>query len=230
MRFMNDVSRTIPALEYFDDHETINLLTTQIINDINTFVFIFDVELFVPVWLNNHFLKRMNYTQEELQELTAEKFLEMFHPVSREIFISRIKKFDKALGREVKTVYQLNIKDNSSIYMLTSTKVCKRNPGGKIKYLMGYAVEIDPAELKRHLSSIKSLDKPNTQLDMTNDLSSRELHIIRLIAKGMTDKEISEKLNISIHTTKTHRKRIIHKLGLKNSAALVRFAMENGLG
>ena len=37
---MNELSKNIPAVEYFDDNETINFLTNQIINNINAFVFI----------------------------------------------------------------------------------------------------------------------------------------------------------------------------------------------
>lgn len=50
---------------------------------------------------------------------------------------------------------------------------------------------------------------------------AREIDVIRLISTGMTDKEIGEKLKVSIHTAKTHRKRILKKLGLRNTAALV---------
>jgi len=60
-------------------------------------------------------------------------------------------------------------------------------------------------------------------------LSKRELDVIRLITLGNTDNEIALDLNISSHTAKTHRKRIISKLGLKNTAALVKFAVENDL-
>ena len=54
-------------------------------------------------------------------------------------------------------------------------------------------------------------------------LSIRETEIIHLISAGMTNKEIAEKLFLSIHTIKTHRKNIIKKIGFtfKNAADLV---------
>jgi DNA-binding NarL/FixJ family response regulator len=57
-------------------------------------------------------------------------------------------------------------------------------------------------------------------VDDVPSLSSRETEIIHLIAEGMTNKEIAEKLFLSIHTIKTHRKNIIKKLGFtfKNTA------------
>jgi DNA-binding NarL/FixJ family response regulator len=61
------------------------------------------------------------------------------------------------------------------------------------------------------------------RLDTASQLSSRETEIIQLIAAGMTNKEIAEKLFLSIHTIKTHRKNIIKKIGFtfKNAADLM---------
>jgi DNA-binding NarL/FixJ family response regulator len=60
-------------------------------------------------------------------------------------------------------------------------------------------------------------------------LTPREIEIIRHIADGFTNHEIAEKLFLSIATVDTHRKNILAKLHLKNSAALVKYAMENKL-
>lgn len=56
-------------------------------------------------------------------------------------------------------------------------------------------------------------------------LSSREAEIVQLIADGLTNKEIADRLYISIHTIRTHRKNIIKKLGFtfKNAAELASF-------
>ena len=63
-------------------------------------------------------------------------------------------------------------------------------------------------------------------LDQTNEtpsLSVRETEIINLVAEGKTNKEIAEKLFLSIHTIRTHRKNIIKKMGFtfKNASDLV---------
>jgi DNA-binding NarL/FixJ family response regulator len=61
------------------------------------------------------------------------------------------------------------------------------------------------------------------------DLTSREVEILQHIAKGETTSEIALVLSISINTVKTHRQNILEKLPVKNSAELVRFAIENDL-
>lgn len=58
------------------------------------------------------------------------------------------------------------------------------------------------------------------------NISHRELEIIRLIAEGMTNKEIADKLFLSKHTVNTHRKNIMHKLGLGNTADIVMYALK----
>lgn len=59
-------------------------------------------------------------------------------------------------------------------------------------------------------------------------LTKREKEVLRLIAKGLSTIEIAEQLFVSTHTVDTHRKNLLGKLGLKNTAGLVRYAFENG--
>lgn len=63
----------------------------------------------------------------------------------------------------------------------------------------------------------------------SDTLTKREKEILKLIAQGLTDKEIAEKVFLSALTVITHRKNILSKLGLKNKVEITRFALENGL-
>ena len=60
-------------------------------------------------------------------------------------------------------------------------------------------------------------------------LTERELEILNLIALGKANQEIAEALFISIHTVHSHRKNIIKKLGVNNTAELISFAFQNNL-
>lgn len=60
-------------------------------------------------------------------------------------------------------------------------------------------------------------------------LSARELEILQLVAKGFTNRQIAEQLNLSKRTVETHRANVMTKLGLESRVDLVRFAMENNL-
>lgn len=63
----------------------------------------------------------------------------------------------------------------------------------------------------------------------SGDLSKRELEVLRLIAEGLTNAEIADQLFTSKRTIETHRQNIIEKTKTKNTAALVKFAVSNGL-
>ncbi|MES2776041.1 MAG: response regulator transcription factor [Bacteroidota bacterium] len=60
-------------------------------------------------------------------------------------------------------------------------------------------------------------------------LTRREKEILKLIVQESTNQEIAEKLFISPHTVDNHRISLLHKLGAKNTAGLVRIALETGL-
>lgn len=61
------------------------------------------------------------------------------------------------------------------------------------------------------------------------DLSNREVDVLVCVAKGMTNKDISEMLNISVHTVITHRKNIVKKTGIKSVSGLTVYALLNNL-
>jgi len=60
-------------------------------------------------------------------------------------------------------------------------------------------------------------------------LSDRERNVLRLLALGHTNQEIAKQLYISVRTAETHRAHIMQKLRLQTRAALVRYALDNGL-
>jgi DNA-binding NarL/FixJ family response regulator len=61
------------------------------------------------------------------------------------------------------------------------------------------------------------------------NISEREMEIITLIAEGHSNKEVADKLFLSTHTITTHRKNIMSKLGVNNTAGLVLFAVRENL-
>jgi len=60
-------------------------------------------------------------------------------------------------------------------------------------------------------------------------LTPRETEVLSLIAQGYTNRQIAEKLSISVRTVESHRANIMGKLGLRSRVELVRYAREHGL-
>jgi DNA-binding NarL/FixJ family response regulator len=66
-----------------------------------------------------------------------------------------------------------------------------------------------------------------TPKKLPNELTKREFEILVQVATGKTNKELAEALFISIKTVETHKTHILEKLGLKNTAELVKYAIKN---
>ncbi|WP_223815844.1 response regulator transcription factor [Adhaeribacter rhizoryzae] len=69
----------------------------------------------------------------------------------------------------------------------------------------------------------------NTEEKQTRDLSQREIEILKLIADGLTNAEIADKIFTSKRTVETHRQNIIEKTKAKNTAALIKYAIGKGI-
>ncbi|MCD8137849.1 MAG: LuxR C-terminal-related transcriptional regulator [Parabacteroides gordonii] len=69
----------------------------------------------------------------------------------------------------------------------------------------------------------------NLSGETNKDLSTREMDVLQLIVKGIANKEIADKLSISLNTVLTHRKNITAKLGIKTVSGLTFYAIMNGI-
>lgn len=76
------------------------------------------------------------------------------------------------------------------------------------------------------LNSIKTYESTSCE---GIKLSNREIEVIRFVAEGLTNKQIADKLFLSAHTVTTHRKNIMCKLGISNTAGLVMYAVRQNL-
>jgi DNA-binding NarL/FixJ family response regulator len=75
----------------------------------------------------------------------------------------------------------------------------------------------------------KKLTNTNGKVTLPNDLTKREQEVLALVASGKSNQEVADDLFISIKTVDTHKNHILDKLGLKNTAELVRYAIKNKL-
>jgi two-component system response regulator NreC len=60
-------------------------------------------------------------------------------------------------------------------------------------------------------------------------LTDRERDVLRFIAEGLSNRDIAKQLDLSVNTVDSHRKHLMEKLGLHNTAEIVRFAVRKGL-
>ncbi len=76
---------------------------------------------------------------------------------------------------------------------------------------------------------LKRVESGEDERKRYDGLTEREREILALIAEGLSNQEIAQKLYISIKTVQTHRTHIMEKLDLHNRAQLVRYAIRKGL-
>ncbi|HRF67624.1 MAG TPA: LuxR C-terminal-related transcriptional regulator [Muribaculum sp.] len=84
--------------------------------------------------------------------------------------------------------------------------------------------ESDILEQLRELINVRRVQETAQSAELTQ----REVDVLRLVAMGLINKEIADKLNISFNTVLSHRKNITSKLGIRSVSGLSVYAMMNG--
>jgi len=98
-----------------------------------------------------------------------------------------------------------------------------------IKAAMKNETFLSPSISQKIEESHLAPQKKNTREKRYESLSNREREVFQLIAEGFSTKQINEMLCISISTVKSHRAKIMEKLGLTSPVSLGRFAIKLGL-
>lgn len=89
-----------------------------------------------------------------------------------------------------------------------------------------YAKTITNMILRNYL---REHEEPDTQQLNDNNLSVREMEVLKLFAQSKTNKEIAERLFISVRTVESHKNNIMRKINLKSTVDMVKFAIRNNL-
>jgi len=93
------------------------------------------------------------------------------------------------------------------------------------------AAWLSPRAASVVLKRLREADiEPGVDLELDEQLSPRELDVLRLIARGMENSEIAETLNISPRTAKNHVSSILSKLGLPSRVQAAIYAVRRGMG
>jgi DNA-binding CsgD family transcriptional regulator len=201
----------------------------DILDYLHAYILIFDTKLGLPIWANQYLENRLGYQVADVKNSIANKIKGSSQNKS-------IKKLTKLLLRDIlndstdkNKLYPIKTSDNEWINVVFNLSPVSYASDGSINYVIGFGIELTKNELYKNFIKTNNRKNRNLNLPSNKKLSKRELEVTKYIVNCMTDKEIAEKLNISINTSKTHRKRIIGKLGLKNTASLVRYSLELGL-
>jgi PAS domain S-box-containing protein len=207
----------------------------NVLNSIQSLITVNQIEDFedapsnLVLWCNQKFYDFSGCTREEILARGFEFFTDTIHPEDLEVVGASLKKI--AQGENVVFGGMLRIRPKNGDYhwFLGSVAVIEMKKGMPCRYVVSV---LNMEDLQDTRNQVVQLIRENLQLKnqlRLRNLGKREVEIVKLIANGSTDKEISVKLSISPATVKTHRHNIIQKLHLKNKAAIAQFAAETGL-
>ena len=134
--------------------------------------------------------------------------------INPEIIQNRISDFTR-LKKQYPKVYWLGI-----VYSLYSNTVLT-------KFDDSFSIT---EETDAILKIVKNGFLQNNTRDVVNhELSEREIDVLKMLTKGLSNKEIADKLNVSIHTVNTHRKNIMDKTSIRSLAGLTVYAVSKGI-
>jgi len=100
-------------------------------------------------------------------------------------------------------------------------------------YVLKNAIDLDLASAVKRVAAGETVIDPAVQLTPApgekNRLTPREMEVLQLICKGLSNKEIAAQLSLSANTVAVHRANIMNTCGVHKTAELVMYAMQNGL-
>jgi DNA-binding CsgD family transcriptional regulator/PAS domain-containing protein len=214
----------------------------------NSGISVFDLFKKEHIFYSPNFCTMLGYNVQEIVD-KGHSFLDnKIHP---DDFIELMKngisllKLFYQFSSDEKTNYKLineyrvlNV-ENKYIKILEQQQVLELDKFGNL-WLTLSTIDISPnqdidGKIKSQLQNFKSgkivafLEETKIQETTSVLLSQREIQILQMVKDGYLSKEISNKLDISVHTVNTHRQRLLGKLGANNSMEAVVFASKLGL-
>ncbi|MFT5749021.1 MAG: DNA-binding CsgD family transcriptional regulator [Ancylomarina sp.] len=197
----------------------------------DTAYFIMDASNLNVVWASKKSIEILNLPPVVRENYTfLEHIVENTHPND----VSKIETYLDFAKQEKDFTFSeiLSIKhsDGSWRDIFMNIVVGTKYPNNFPEQLFGCIVDLTDQLNNRHDDTADTINSPSKdELDLISTLTKREVEILKLIVKGFTDKEIGVELSISYYTADTHRKNIINKLQVKNTACLAYTAGKLGI-
>lgn len=164
------------------------------------------------------------YFKMEITQLNSAKDLSSFSGISSSTMILIM---EAQADLNMQAIDQL--KKNNEVYLVG---FYAETPGDQSDETFDYQLNqySSPLQIQKLIQVIRqSGGKNKSAMQDNGELTSREKDVIKLIALGLANKEIADKLFISIHTVISHRKNITEKLGIKSISGLTVYAIMNNL-
>jgi two-component system nitrate/nitrite response regulator NarL len=159
----------------------------------------------------------MDISMPELNGIEASKILQEKLPTSKILILTAHDEEEYILELVKSGVKGYVLKDISSTELVDAIEKVYNGE----TYFGPQAAKI---VVKNYIENIDQLKKDRDPI-----LSPREVEVLRFLADGYSNKEVGEKLNLSVKTINTYRESIMKKLNIRSIAGLTRYAVEKGI-
>jgi DNA-binding CsgD family transcriptional regulator len=165
-----------------------------------------------------------DYFKMEITQLNSAKDLNSFSGISNCIMIIIADANDDLNVRAIDL-----LKKSNDVYLIGFyNQTTNSTNNGSFDYQLNeFSSSLQIQKMVQVIRKAGTKTRPNQ--NENGELTTREKEVIKLIALGFANKEIADKLFISIHTVISHRKNITEKLGIKSISGLTVYAIMNNL-
>lgn len=206
-----------------------NALYRKMFSGMNAIVFIFDLNKYRLVWVNDAFKKILGFTRQR-RNIPEEEMYSLYHPEDRDLLKEMKSFFTHNKSGTFTAIYKFMTINNDYIWMCTVANLFRKSKDDSVFEVVGVSIDLtNQITYNKNLKVLSREKLKEINKEQISKITRREREVLKYFANGFKTKEIAEKLGLSFHTVNNHRKNILKKLKIKNLAALVSFASENGL-
>ena len=191
-----------------------------------------DIASLCNVWMNPFGLMFLGYGQQEITGMRYDFFRQVIHPDDLEVLPVSLLVMNGAKEAEPVFVGMHRIRPKGQQqyhWLFCHCTVMDTFDDGSPRRLLTVAFEITKIMHTENqlFAAMREISRLKHGLCHCC-LSKREKEVLHLIIKGKTNREIADRLFISLTTARKHRTNLIHKFGVRNSAELAALAVESG--
>jgi PAS domain S-box-containing protein len=209
--------------------EKVNLYKESL-EKMNGVLFIFDYNNIGLSWAGENFEEITGYKIEDLENLGSSGLRAIYHPDDFHFFSEGYNYFQDSETKDNShtAVYRIKHKEGHYIWLYFSSFVISRNPDGTPYKAGGIMISLDEFMLAPYFEKQIIEQKTEKNKPMLNALSKREKEILAFITGGLSAAQVAKKFDLSRRTIESHKRNIQKKLGVRNTAALISFAIGMG--
>lgn len=204
------------------------LFYEKVYSEINASIMLFDLINLRSIWSNGALTRILELKPSKI--IAGDEVIEHYHPEDQNMLLEMRNFFRENKQGTFTGFYKFKNSRGEFLWFYTAARVFRYNQKEGVFEVLAVTIDFsDHLTYGKNLKLFAQEKLRDINQKHVNRITAREKQIVKYFSNGFRTREIADLLGISAHTVNNHRKNILRKLELKNLAALVNFAVENGL-